>query len=130
MSYKYYSQTTSGWEISTDPKADPNKRWRAVHPLHGERFFDAHHKILEYTVKRMFKEAKALIKKGDFTPVALCGRCGGRWWVDTRHPPRALQGVCMDCQEDSGTEKPLTFVLAAGNVKDVLDQLPLDWLAP
>ena len=36
----------------------------------------------------------------------------------------------MDCQEDSDTEKPLTFKLAAGNVKDVLDQLPPDWLAP
>ena len=83
MSYKYYSQTTSGWKISTDPKADPDKRWRAVHPMHGERFFDAHHKILEYTVKRMVKEAKVLLKKGDFMPVALCGRCGGRWWVDT-----------------------------------------------
>jgi hypothetical protein len=31
MTYKYVSQTSSGWIISKDPDAEPDKRWRAEH---------------------------------------------------------------------------------------------------
>jgi hypothetical protein len=57
--YKYYSNTSSGWTISTNPKAALHKRWRAVHPDHGERFFKEHDEILPFTVglmRDMFKE--------------------------------------------------------------------------
>lgn len=53
--YKYYSQTTSGWTISTNPKAEPAKRWRAEHPEFGTRYFKEHDEILEYTVTNMMK---------------------------------------------------------------------------
>lgn len=56
MTYKVTSWTASGWEISTDPGADPDKRWRAVHPEWGTRYFDQRHKILEYTVKYVMKQ--------------------------------------------------------------------------
>ena len=56
MGYRAVSQTSSGWAISTDPAAPEDKRWRAVHPLFGERFFDARHKILEFTVKHMAEQ--------------------------------------------------------------------------
>jgi len=54
--YKYYSQTTSGWTISTDPKAAPERRWRAVHPVFGTRFFVEHDEILEFTVRHMLEQ--------------------------------------------------------------------------
>ena len=55
MSYKPFSHTSSGWAISTDPDAAPDKRWRAVHPQFGERFFAEHDEILEFTVKHMLE---------------------------------------------------------------------------
>lgn len=61
MAYKYYSQTSSGWLIETDPNADPDRRWRATHQQFGERFFDEHDKILEYTVRRMVEQLKQLM---------------------------------------------------------------------
>lgn len=51
--YKYYSQTTSGWTISTNPKARPEKRWRAVHEEFGTRYFHEHDEILKFTVEHM-----------------------------------------------------------------------------
>jgi len=56
MSYKYYSQTSSGWEITTDPDAPPDKRWRAVHPEYGERFFPTHDEILPFTCEHMVRQ--------------------------------------------------------------------------
>jgi hypothetical protein len=56
MAYKYYSQTSSGWEITTDPKAPDGKQWRATHPVYGERFFDTHDEILPWTCEHMFKQ--------------------------------------------------------------------------
>jgi hypothetical protein len=61
--YKYYSQTMSGWVISTDPKAAPEKRWRAVHPEMGERFFAEHDQILDMTVQIMAEQLKKLFEK-------------------------------------------------------------------
>lgn len=38
MTYKYVSQTSSGWIISEDPDATPEKRWRAEHVDPRKRF--------------------------------------------------------------------------------------------
>lgn len=54
--YKYYSNTTSGWTISTNSKAEPAKRWRAVHPEHGTRFFPTHDEILPFTCQHMIEQ--------------------------------------------------------------------------
>jgi len=51
--YKYYSNTTSGWTVSTNPNAAPEKRWRIVHPQFGERFFKEHDDIMRFTVEHM-----------------------------------------------------------------------------
>ena len=56
MSYKYFSNTTSGWTISTDKDAPPDKRWRAVHPMWGERFFAEHDEILPFTCEHMVEQ--------------------------------------------------------------------------
>jgi len=53
--YKYFSQTTSGWEISTSEKAAPDKRWRAEHPEFGIKYFREHDDILNFTVTNMMK---------------------------------------------------------------------------
>jgi hypothetical protein len=62
MTYKPFSQTTSGWSISVDEDAPPDKRWRAVHPVFGERFFPTHDEILEYTVKNMLDQFRRIFK--------------------------------------------------------------------
>ena len=72
--YKAYSQTGSGWFISTDPDADPTKRWRAVHPRYGEKFFAKHDDILPFTAENMLNDVMA-----NAVVVARCGHCGGRW---------------------------------------------------
>jgi hypothetical protein len=51
--YTYYSQMGSGWVISTNPKAEPERRWRAVHPQFGERFFKTHDEIPTFAVEFM-----------------------------------------------------------------------------
>jgi hypothetical protein len=51
--YEHFSNTTSGWSISTDPDAAPEKRWRAVHDQFGEKFFAEHEDILKFTVSHM-----------------------------------------------------------------------------
>ena len=63
MTYKYYSQTSSGWRIETDPDAPADKRWRITHPEHGERFFPkkeeedhSRHYILEFTTQHMLEQ--------------------------------------------------------------------------
>lgn len=53
MSYKKYSQTSSGWTLETDPEAPADKRWRITHPMWGERFFENHDDILPWTCKHM-----------------------------------------------------------------------------
>jgi len=53
MAYQDYSQTSSGWTISTDQEAPEHKRWRAVHKLWGERFFPTHDEILPFTCNHM-----------------------------------------------------------------------------
>lgn len=63
MSYKPYSQTTSGWAISTDSEAEPAKRWKAIHPLFGEKFFVEHDEILEFTVSHMRDQFIKLLQK-------------------------------------------------------------------
>ena len=63
MPYKSFSHTSSGWAISTDPEAEPSKRWRAVHPKYGERFFEKHDEILPYTCQHMFEQFEAFVRK-------------------------------------------------------------------
>lgn len=60
MSYKTYSQTGSGWTISTDPDAKPDKLWRATHPQFGELFFKTHDEILPYLLDYMRKRFKLM----------------------------------------------------------------------
>ena len=62
--------------------------------------------------------------------VAKCERCGGQWSVvHTNLSPKLLEGICMDCQEDSDAEKPLTFALAPSDYATGLPELPKEWLA-
>src|SRR4029077_5156079 len=63
--YQYYSHTSSGWTISTDPDAAPDKRWRAVHPVYGERFFAEHDDILCFTARHMLEQIEQAIARGD-----------------------------------------------------------------
>lgn len=53
--YKAYSETMSGWKISTSDDAPPDQRWRAVHEDFGTRYFETHDEILDYTVKHMME---------------------------------------------------------------------------
>ena len=41
--------------------------------------------------------------------VAECKRRARKWLIETNVEPDLLEGVCHDCQNDSHTEKPLTF---------------------
>jgi len=62
MTYKPYSQTTSGWSISTDPKAEKARRWRAVHPEFGERFYATHDEVLPDVAKHYFERVEKAMK--------------------------------------------------------------------
>jgi len=66
--YKAYSQTTSGWAISVNDDAQPDKRWRAVHPEFGTKFFRKHDEILEYTVKRIAELYRLLMSNAGLRP--------------------------------------------------------------
>lgn len=129
MSYKNYSRTSSGWVISTDPKAPSKQRWRAIHPHFGERFFERHDEILEYTVKHMMEQVE-LLNVSNFRPVtaALCLHCGGQWLVQDKRDPKLLEGTCMDCQRDSDAEKPLLFTQLLTAHPATLPKLPKNWL--
>lgn len=52
-SYHEFSRTASGWVISTNKQAMSDKRWRAVHPIFGEKFFPTHDEILPWCVEHM-----------------------------------------------------------------------------
>ena len=65
MTYKYYSQTSSGWTISTDPKAPKNKRWRAKHPRWGEKFFAEHDQVLDFTLRHLVEQFKKMMGPRD-----------------------------------------------------------------
>jgi len=58
MTYKHFSNTTSGWEIGEDVDAPPDKRWRATHERYGEKFFANHSDILPFTTRNMADELK------------------------------------------------------------------------
>jgi hypothetical protein len=60
--YTYYSNTSSGWTISTDPEAAQGKRWRAVHPDYGERFFATHDEILPFTCQHLVERFKEFLE--------------------------------------------------------------------
>jgi hypothetical protein len=63
MSYKNFSWTSSGWAISHDPEAEPDKRWRAVHQQFGERFFARHDDVLKFTVSHMADRLRLLFRE-------------------------------------------------------------------
>jgi hypothetical protein len=46
--------------------------------------------------------------------IAFCERCHGLWNVPDEEQPSLLQGVCLSCQAESDTEKPLTFGVLLG----------------
>jgi hypothetical protein len=64
MTYKKFSQTSSGWEISEDTEALPEKRWRIKHPEWGTRYYptheDASRSALTEGVERLRAAFKAL----------------------------------------------------------------------
>jgi len=64
MSYQKFSQTTSGWEISNDSQAAPEKQWRIQHPEWGTRYYstyeDASRSALTEGVERLSAAFKAL----------------------------------------------------------------------
>jgi hypothetical protein len=62
--YKAYSETMSGWKISVNDDARPDKRWRAVHQEFGTKYFEKHDQILEYTVKRIAEMFKLFVDAG------------------------------------------------------------------
>ena len=68
------------------------------------------------------------MKKRRYNIVATCDYCEMSWSRVTSIPPEHLQGVCMDCQADSDTEKPLTFRLGTKDDQIIL-ALPVGWLA-
>ena len=42
--------------------------------------------------------------------IAFCDRCMGTWLVHTLDPVDALEGVCVECREESDiAERPLEF---------------------
>ena len=52
--YTEFSRTGSGWIISNNPKAKPDRLWRAAHPqLREERFFPTHEEILPWALDYM-----------------------------------------------------------------------------
>jgi hypothetical protein len=62
--------------------------------------------------------------------LAECERCGGTWQVIGGLDPEILEGACMDCQEESDVEKPLTFRrVPDGAMTAFLPYLPSSWLA-
>jgi len=66
--YKAYSATLSGWKISVNDDAPRERRWRAVHPEFGTKYFDKHDKILEYTVKRIADLFRMLMSNAGLRP--------------------------------------------------------------
>jgi hypothetical protein len=60
--------------------------------------------------------------------IAYCERCAGVWHVQKDRNPMLMEGSCMDCQNDSDSEKPLVFGILFDGV-DTLDDLPDSWLA-
>ena len=46
---------------------------------------------------------------------AECERCAGKWLIETNVEPDLLEGVCQDRQNESDTEKPLTFRMPTKN---------------
>jgi hypothetical protein len=60
--YEYFSTTGSGWTVSTDPDAAPDKVWRAVHPALGERFFAEHGQILQFTTSMAAELVRSILR--------------------------------------------------------------------
>ena len=60
--------------------------------------------------------------------IAYCERCAGIWRVRKDRNPMTLEGACMECQDDSDTEKPLAFGLLFTDA-DIHQDLPDQWLA-
>ena len=64
---------------------------------------------------------------------AECERCAGKWLIETNVEPDLLEGVCQDRQNESDTEKPLTFrtptkieiqTMASPLLPDFVDSVP------
>lgn len=63
--YAYFSNTSSGWTISTNPNASKEKRWRAIHPQFGTKYFAEHDDILKFTLENMREHLKKLMEKDE-----------------------------------------------------------------
>jgi hypothetical protein len=59
--------------------------------------------------------------------IAYCERCGGVWNVRRDRNPMLMEGVCLECQDESDTEKPLAFGLLFGNA-EMPEDLPEGYL--
>lgn len=127
--YKLFSHTSSGWSISENRRAPRDRRWRAQHPVYGEKFFAEHDDILPFTCQHMAEQFAERMKHhtGPLDVTAVCLNCAGRWHVAGARDPAVLEGVCKDCQSDSDVEKPLLFVFSLD--ASALPKLPKEWLA-
>lgn len=54
--------------------------------------------------------------------IASCERCAQQWIVPDATDADLLEGSCLECQEDSDSEKPLRFYELS------LPELPKSWL--
>ena len=59
--------------------------------------------------------------------IAYCENCAGVWRVRKNLNPMLMEGICMECQDDSDAEKPLAFGLLFGEV-EMHQDLPDSWL--
>lgn len=63
--YKRTGFTSSGWVISTDNDAPPEKRWRIEHPGFGTRYFAKREDILPFTAEHMAKQIAMMLGEED-----------------------------------------------------------------
>ena len=53
-----------------------------------------------------------MMTEPDIDVVAECKRCGSRFLISATEPD-SLTGICLNCQDDSDVERPLTFTRQA-----------------
>jgi hypothetical protein len=63
MTYKLYSQTTSGWRISEDPDAPKDKRWRAEHDDFSTLWGPEHRPLVDQAMSVAFDAMRKILKE-------------------------------------------------------------------
>ena len=70
MPYKYVSQTSSGWEISQDPDALRNKRWRVKHVAWGTKYFATHDEARDECFRISIEKMREGVAAGNLVQIA------------------------------------------------------------